>query len=192
MKSYSLEQLHKTMGHCNVQDLLKLENVTKGVKVMDSNESFDCETCLQCKQTRNVISKSRVRATQPLQVVYTDINGPVTPLGKGGYNYVIVFIDDFSGMKFHYCLKNKSDSYKALLRFLCDTNEIGKTKCIYSGNYISQEFKYILLKHNIRNGCTAKHRVAERNWRTMFKVARCMVHDAMLPRNMLPYANCYK
>ena len=59
VRNYSLEQLHKTMGNWNVQDLLKLGNVAKCVKVMGSNEIFYCETCLQCKQTRNVISNSR-------------------------------------------------------------------------------------------------------------------------------------
>ena len=62
------------MSHYNVQYLLRLENVTKCVKVIDIKELFDCETCLQCEQTRNDIITSRIRVTQPLQIVYTEIH----------------------------------------------------------------------------------------------------------------------
>ena len=49
------------------------------------------------------------------------------------------------------------------------------------------------MKHNIKNKYTAPYTpqqngVAERKWRTMFNVARCMLHDAKLPRNIWPYA----
>ena len=44
-RSENLETWHKLLGHCNVADLKKLENVVEGMNVTNPKE-FDCETCI--------------------------------------------------------------------------------------------------------------------------------------------------
>ena len=38
------------------------------------------------------------RATKILALVHSDLTGPIQPLAKDSYKYVIDFIDDFSGL----------------------------------------------------------------------------------------------
>ena len=87
-------------------------------------------------------------------------------------------------MRCHYCLiKNKSDSYKALVKFVCETNKIGKTKYIYSDNtveYIKSLIKDVLLKHNIKNKYTAPYTPQQNGFDERNNVARGMVCDAKL------------
>ena len=49
--------------------------------------SYDRNKTLDCK------------ATKILALVYSDLAGPIQPLAKDDYEYVINFIDDYSGPK---------------------------------------------------------------------------------------------
>ena len=61
-------------------------------------------------------SKNRnpdVRSKVPLELVHTDLAGPIEPMSKEGFRYSIAFTDDYSGVVFVYFLKNKSDTVEA-------------------------------------------------------------------------------
>ena len=47
---HSLEDWHKIMGHCNVDDILKLEENIEGMQITDKNK-FKCEICPQAKMS---------------------------------------------------------------------------------------------------------------------------------------------
>ena len=49
IRSETLETLHKVFGHCNVNDVKKLERVVRSMKISDFFE-FQCETCIPAKQ----------------------------------------------------------------------------------------------------------------------------------------------
>ena len=66
-----LEAWHKILGHCNKADIIKLENVVRGMNISDKND-FECASCILGKQT---VTRSRVpdaRATKPLEFVHSD------------------------------------------------------------------------------------------------------------------------
>ena len=46
----SLKEWHEIMGHCNLKDVIALEGVVDGMKVVDKHE-FDCEVCVKGKMT---------------------------------------------------------------------------------------------------------------------------------------------
>ena len=56
-KECTLKELHDTMGHCNVSDLLKLQTVVHGIKIKDPDEKFFCNICCKGKMTHSAISK---------------------------------------------------------------------------------------------------------------------------------------
>ena len=54
-----------------------------------------CEACLLGKQSRKSFSKeASTRATKSLQLVHTDVCGPIKPSSLGKFNYFLLFIDD--------------------------------------------------------------------------------------------------
>ena len=99
-----------------------------------SHQEKECKTCTAGKmsQTRNRNPDTRAKA--PLELVHTDLAGPITPVGKDGFIYAMSFVDDYSGVIMIYFLKNKTDAIGATQQFLADIAPIGKVKCIRSDN----------------------------------------------------------
>ena len=100
------------------------------------------------------------RATSPLQLVHSDLAGPITPESKDGHKYAMVFVDDYSVALGVYFLKNKSDAVRATEQFLVDTAPYGTVKRLRSdngGGYISEEFKSLLLKNHMKHEFSAPY-----------------------------------
>jgi hypothetical protein len=67
-----------------------------GLPSIDSHDKF-YEGCVIGKHSRNSFPKmTECRAKKPLELVHTDICGPIKPNSVGENQYFITFIDDFS------------------------------------------------------------------------------------------------
>ena len=205
-KKKSLTLWHRIMGHCNKHDLIKLQDSVIGMKINDCKEELLCEVCILGKQKSFRNRKPDERAKECLELVHTDLIGPIEPVARDGFRYAIAFVDDFSSGTFIYFLKNKSDSAKALLKFLADVRPYGSVKKIAldlspvkrirsdnGGEFICKEFTNVLLKHRIKHEKSAPYSphqngTVERNWHTLFDMARCLLIEAGLPRELWTYA----
>jgi len=97
-----MNEWHQILGHCNYDDIKKLEHVVDGMKVShkSSSKPSDCSVCVLGKLTQNRNRNSDARATAPLELLHTDLAGPVDPAFKEGFKYCLAFTDDFSGTAF--------------------------------------------------------------------------------------------
>ena len=117
------------MGHCNVHDLRQLERTVDGIRITDPGSEFLCDICTRGKLTYEQINKKPdPRATSPLELVHSDLAGPVSPAAKGGFRWAICFVDDYSGFVCHYFLRQKSDTTQATAQFMADVAHIGTVK----------------------------------------------------------------
>ena len=208
--SSSLEEWHKILGHVNKNDIIKLEELVSDMKIT-SKDKFNCDTCVLSKQVINRNREPDERATMPLEFVHSDLAGPIEPMAKENFRYVINFVDDFSGACFVYFLKQKYDATKALEKFLSDVAPYGKVKRLNfrhvtsdgnvvkrlrtdnGGEFISHEFEEVLIRNQIRHEFCAPYSphqngTAERNWRTLFGIARSMLIESNLPKFLWTYA----
>ena len=191
----NLKRWHEILGHCNVADILKLENVVDGMKITDK-ASFHCDVCTLGKLTQSRNREPDERACAPLQLVHTDLAGPISPVARDGFKYAISFIDDYSGAIFQYFLKQKSDTVAATERFLADVAPYGDVKRLRSDNgteFTSKEFQSLCVHNRIKHEQSAPYSphqngTAERGWRTLFDMARCLLLDAKLPKELWVYA----
>ena len=95
-----------------------------------------------------------------------------------------------------YFLKHKDDAVGALKKVLADSAPFGKMKRLRSdngGEYVSEEFKEIMIENCVNHQtsapyCPHQNGTAERGFRTLFEMARCMLIDADLPRYLWSYA----
>ena len=55
-----------------------------------------CEPCLMGKMTKTLFSRTMERATELLEIIHTDVCGPMNIEARGGYHYFLTFIDDSS------------------------------------------------------------------------------------------------
>ena len=64
---------------------------------------------------------SATRATKPYELIHSDICGLLPLSFEEGYQYFIIFINDYSRHAWVYFLKRKSDAYDCYKMFLKDT-----------------------------------------------------------------------
>lgn len=79
---------HRRFGHLNNQGLKSLveKNMVIGMpKLSHEGEEAICDICMRGKQNRDIIPKKSVwKSTRRLQLVHTDICGPITPTSESG------------------------------------------------------------------------------------------------------------
>ena len=68
-------------------------------------ESVDaCEPCLMGKMTKTPFSGTMERATNLLQIIHTDVSGPMSIEARGGYRYFLTFTNDLSRYGYIYLM----------------------------------------------------------------------------------------
>ena len=191
----SLEEWHNTLGHWNSSDLKQLEKCSIGMKISNTND-FSCGTCIEAKMVQQINHNPDSKAKEILELVHTDLSGPMSPESIQGCKYTICFIDDYSGLMTVYFLKKKSDAVLATKKFIADMAPFGKIKKIRSdngGEYTSKEYEEVMLDNGIRHEYSSprsphQNGTAERSWRTMFNLARAMIIESDLPKSLWTYA----
>ena len=97
----SMSLWHQRYGHLNEGDLKLLheKNMVHGMEIAPDNsvEVGTCHGCALGKSKRNSFpQKSQTKTTQPLQLIHSDVCGPIHIPSVGGSRYFITFIDDYS------------------------------------------------------------------------------------------------
>ena len=110
----SVEFWHLRLGHLNqnyVEQLAKKDLIV-GMKYKNVSGNFkmNCEACTLGKMHRSSFPKqSQHRATQLLEIIHSDICGPMQVESIGGSKYMLMFTDDYSRYTTVYFLKNKNE-----------------------------------------------------------------------------------
>ena len=71
---------------------------------LEDNSLPPCESCLEGKMTKRSFSEKGYRAKETLELVHTDLCGPMNVKARGGYEYFINFIDDYSRYGYLYLM----------------------------------------------------------------------------------------
>ena len=93
--------------------------MVNGLATKGSDDKVACDGCLMRKQCRESFPKrSENRAKDVLEIIHSDVCGPMENVSIGGSRYFLTFTDDFSRYTFVYFLKNKSDVLKYFKEFV--------------------------------------------------------------------------
>lgn len=180
---------HRRFGHLNHETLRKLNNSTNGIDVNgDGTQIKNCKVCALAKQHREPFPISQTRSTKVLELVHTDLCGPMENKTLGGARYMLTFTDDFSRKTFLYFLKEKSQVFKTFVEFknFVETQTESRLKCLRSDNgleYMSSVFAEFCKNNGIQHQLTCvytpqQNGVAERANRTIVEKAKCMLFDS--------------
>ncbi len=106
---------HQRLGHLNEAKLRKL--IADGA--VSSSGKFDfCRGCIEGKLARRPFPTSTSpKTTQLLELVHSDVCGPMSVQSPGGKRYVAVFLDDYSRWSQVYFLRHKSEVFSAFVEF---------------------------------------------------------------------------
>lgn len=136
---------HKRLGHPSDSSLEKLENLVTGItnSKLDSNV---CGICMQGKQCKLPHNQQRVRASRPLQLVHSDLCGPISPESYDGRKYMMTFVDDYTHFTVVYLLQSKSEAFKYFKIYEAMSTahfntRLSRFRCDNGREYISTEMK---------------------------------------------------
>ena len=62
-------------------------------------------------------SRTLTKSSRVLELVHTDVIGPMRTISKGGAKYVLTLVDDYSRYVVAYLMKNKSGELKEFRAF---------------------------------------------------------------------------
>ena len=104
------------MGHLGEDNVRRLTKMIEGIKIKAKTTVGVCEPCLKGKQTRQSSNKPATRASEPLELIHSDLYGPIDPTTYDETNYYILFTDDLTRMNHIYHL-NRKTSVEVLEKF---------------------------------------------------------------------------
>lgn len=189
----ALNLWHRRMGHLNFGSVRNILNDFCISNVENVQENMNCEVCAKGKQCRRPFKKSGARASDVLQLIHSDLCGPINVASMGGARYILTFVDDFTRKTFVYFLRAKSETlsrfreFKALVENECNKS-IKALRTDNGSEYCGKEFQRLLRQSGIQHFRTAPYTpehngLIERMNRTIIEKARCMLLDANLPKH---------
>jgi len=97
-----------------------------------------------------------------LELVHSNLCGPIKPSSNGGKRYIITFIDDFSRKPWVYILQEKSKAFATFKSFkaLVEKEASCQIKALRTdrgGEFISHEFVKFCEIHGIKRQLTAAY-----------------------------------
>jgi len=184
---------HYRFGHLNFRGLNQLvdKDMILGVPKIKIPNTV-CDTCLLGKQPRNASSSSTAsRSKELLNVVYSDVCGPLEVPSLGGNKYFISFVDEFSRKLWLYLIKAKSEAFKMFQKFkILVEKQSGKSIKILrtdgGGEYTSKLFEKFCedngIVHEVTAPYTPQHNgLAERRNRSLLDMTRSMLKMKKMP-----------
>ncbi|CAB0002598.1 unnamed protein product, partial [Nesidiocoris tenuis] len=182
---------HRRLGHLNHYSMVLLKDK------LATGLSFDvpaspqlCVSCVKGKQSRKPypFKKDKQVAENKLDLIHSDVLGPVEVASWSGKRYMLTFIDDHSRKVFVYFLHNKSEVPEVFdsFRRQVETATGRKVKILRTdngGEYCNRRMANILIKHGIKHErtvahCPSQNGLAERYMRSIMEKARALIADS--------------
>lgn len=186
-----LELWHRRYGHLSAKNLKVLidNEMVDGMSASSkkSGGDFVCEPCLAGKQTRKPFACEDRQTTRVLELVHSDVCGPVTPVGIDDERYFVTFVDDFSRFTVVFLMNSKEEvlenfrEYEALVSAKFG-KRISRLRCDNGGEYVGREFRRFCKQKGIKIEYTVPYSpeqngVSERMNRTLVEKVRSMLED---------------
>jgi len=190
----SMKIWHNRLGHYyqdNISQYLELHNIKQN-------------KCLECgiaKLRNKPHNKTPPKANRILEVIHSDIMGPISPASNDGFKYVITFIDEFSRKAWIHLMKEKSEASNIIVEFLkyIDNHFDKKIKYFKSDNakeYNNSKVKKLCKKMGIKKIFSTPYNpqnngIAERYNQTLINSTKTLIYWAKLSLDFWSYAIIY-
>lgn len=188
-----VHQWHARCGHRDLEVVkrLNIDGHVKGANIVSCPIKVTCEVCTKGKMTRVPFPRTSEKSSRKvMDLVHTDVCGPMQTKTPSGNRYVLTFIDDYTRFTTVYLLQNKSDVFDKLKEYikLVQTMFMKPPKIIRSDRGTeytdSRVVKYLKDEDTQIQYTTAyspqQNGIAERKNRTLVEMARCMIIESKL------------
>ncbi|GJS03669.1 zinc finger, CCHC-type containing protein [Tanacetum coccineum] len=186
---------HARLGHLNFDDINKMtrKGLVEGVPRINHTGQI-CDACLLGKHNRTPFpNQAKFRSKNPLDLVYGDLCGPISPATHSGKKLIFLLVDDCTRFMWAYFLTSKDQAFDTFKEFRqrIETEMRLKLRMLRTdrgGEFTSNEFTKYCKEHGIARQLTAPYSpqqngVVERRNRTMLSTTRSMMKAMKLPLN---------
>ena len=126
--------MDRRLGHLSFSQINRSSrlNDVRGLSNITLPESIICKSFQFGKQTRVQFNAKEGSSSRPLELIHTDICGPMRKNSPHGEQYYILFIDDFSRMCWIGLLKHKDEAFEKfqIFKALVENEVDLKFKCL--------------------------------------------------------------
>ena len=194
----SITFIHKWLAHIEQARLKRLlENAMANGLHINSNTAIPpiCEPCIAAKQHRTPFPKGVSSwASKPLDLIVSDIHGPLPVWTPSGHWYWITFTDDCTRYWCVDLLKTKDEAFEAYWSYKAFVENQANSKVRWfrddkGGEYVghkwNQHFQHqgIIHEHTTR-GTSQQNRISEQTNRTLIEGTIALLQQAHLPTTM--------
>lgn len=183
---------HKHFGHRDPEAVKQLANngLAVELKIIDCGIRTTCKVCIKGKMARKSFpKKSESKTSSTLDLIHTDLCGPMQTETPGKKRYILTVIDNYSRYTEAFLLRSKDETAGYIKDYIqkVKTQFNRKPKFIRSDRekeYINAELKTFLKQEGIQMQYTMAYSsqqngIAER--KKLMEMARCMMIDAEMP-----------
>lgn len=156
------ELWHRRFAHLHYRALPALKEIISGVPELPDGHEGVCMGCALGKNTKKSFPSSDGKSKGILDLVHSDVCGPMTVASLGGFLYFTTFIDDFSRKTWIYFLKRKDEVFSKFKEFkaLVENSTNRKIKVLRSdngGEYTSKDFNNFCKSAGIKKESTVPY-----------------------------------
>ena len=149
-KDYNLKLWHYRYGHRGMDSVTKLmkDDMVVG---MDNTTDKDtvCEGCIMGKHRTKYPKGKAQRATEPFELVHSDVCGPMSVNSIGGSRYFVTSTDDYTRYTYIYFVKHKNEVLAKFKEFVnmvknCTGKNVKTFRTDNGGEYCSKSLSHFL------------------------------------------------
>lgn len=141
------DEWHRKLAHLSIRNMQKLIDMSTGMNITKTdceNEKNVCETCVQAKQVRFPFINTRSRAKRPLELIHSDLCGPIDPLTWDNKKYILTILDDYIHFGVIYLLERKNETANYLKKYIAEMEtsknlKVAKLRCDNRKEYVNTE-----------------------------------------------------
>ena len=105
------------MVHLHHDALNILKEIVTGLPDLRVEQQGLCKGCELSKYAKAAFSSSENRSKGILDLIHSDVGGPMSTISFGGYHYYVIFIDVFSRRTWIYFMKTKGEVFSWFQEF---------------------------------------------------------------------------
>ena len=176
---------HRRLGHPGRALMKDAASVINGVDCHVPRKGDICSVCMSCKSVRQVSRKRQHQVEESLGLIHMDISGPWTPITPRGEKYFVTVTDDATRFVWVMLLKRRSDLPDALAKWKAEAElrsgkRLLRVRADNAGEHVGHEMRNLLTGVSMEFSTPytpEQNGVAERLNRSLMDVARCMIAD---------------
>jgi transposase InsO family protein len=188
------ELWHRILAHINYKALPYVRKVVTDLPEFKVDHEGVCKGCAQGNNINNPFPKRDNKTEGILELIHSNVCGPMPSTSLRGYVYYVSFIDDYSRKNWVYFLKSKDEvlikfkEFKALVENLSE-RKIKILRSDNGGEYNSNRFRNFCRDIRIKRELTTPYNpqqnsVAETKNRRIMEAMKTMIQDEDLPMNL--------